>query len=72
MRGTPMIYSAQVTYQLKLLTTALFSMAMLQRRFSTVQWGALVSLMLGVAAVQLAFVQNDAAKGVPHPLHHHV
>ena len=53
-----------MTYQLKLLATALFSVAMLRRRFSWVQWGALLALMAGVATVQLAFVQHDAGKGL--------
>lgn len=43
----------QVTYQLKILTTALFSVLMLGRKLSSLQWGSLVILFVGVALVQL-------------------
>lgn len=43
----------QVTYQLKILTTALCSVAMLHKRLSTPQWVSLVLLMIGVSLVQL-------------------
>ncbi|XP_003745627.1 UDP-N-acetylglucosamine transporter [Galendromus occidentalis] len=43
----------QVTYQLKILTTALFSVLMLKRRLSIQQWVSLILLMSGVALVQL-------------------
>lgn len=42
----------QVCYQLKILTTALFSATMLQRKFSKTKWLALVILTMGVAIVQ--------------------
>lgn len=42
----------QVTYQLKILTTALFSVSMLGRKLGVYQWLSLLILMGGVAFVQ--------------------
>uniref|UniRef100_A0A915PZT0 Uncharacterized protein n=1 Tax=Setaria digitata TaxID=48799 RepID=A0A915PZT0_9BILA len=42
-----------VTYQLKILTTALFTVTILRRRLSLLQWLALVLLFGGIALVQL-------------------
>ncbi|KAL5471489.1 hypothetical protein EMCRGX_G029612 [Ephydatia muelleri] len=56
----------QVTYQLKILTTALFSVLMLKKSLSRVQWGSLVILMVAVALVQMpahGFNQGDALVG---------
>ncbi|WPH02217.1 udp-galactose transporter [Acrodontium crateriforme] len=43
----------QVTYQLKILTTALFSVTLLGRSLSIRKWISLVLLMVGVAIVQI-------------------
>ncbi|CAG5133607.1 unnamed protein product [Candidula unifasciata] len=43
----------QVTYQLKILTTAIFSVVMLKKLLSRLQWMSLVILFLGVAIVQM-------------------
>ena len=44
----------QVCYQLKILTTALFSAILLQRKFSALKWLSLVILTIGVAVVQIS------------------
>ncbi|KAJ3277231.1 hypothetical protein HK104_003524 [Borealophlyctis nickersoniae] len=43
----------QVTYQIKILTTALFSVLLLRRQLSKLKWAALLLLLVGVAMVQL-------------------
>ena len=43
-----------MTYQLKILTTALFSVFMLKKSLSRVQWVSLVILMIAVALVQVS------------------
>nr|CAG4641011.1 EOG090X098P [Eulimnadia texana] len=50
----------QVTYQLKILTTALFTVTILRRTLISTQWLALLLLLVGVAMVQLA--QTEPAK----------
>lgn len=45
--------SFQVLYQLKILTTAIFSVFLLGKSILPLQWGAIVILMFGVALVQL-------------------
>ncbi|BGP14015.1 hypothetical protein JCM10213_005600 [Rhodosporidiobolus nylandii] len=50
----------QVTYNLKILTTALFSVVLLRRRLSAKKWFALLFLAAGVGVVQL---QSTAASG---------
>ena len=44
----------QVTYQMKILTTALFSVLLLGKKLSALQLWSLVTLFVGVAAVQLS------------------
>lgn len=48
-----------MTYQLKILTTALFTVAILRRQLILTQWVALVILLLGVAMVQLAQTEPE-------------
>ncbi|XP_041126965.1 UDP-N-acetylglucosamine transporter-like isoform X2 [Polyodon spathula] len=52
----------QVTYQLKILTTALFSVSMLGKRLNTYQWLSLLILMTGVAFVQWPSDSLDSAQ----------
>ena len=47
-----LLINTQVTYQLKILTTALFSVAMLHKKLSLNQWFSLLCLMIGVTLVQ--------------------
>lgn len=44
--------TTQVTYQLKILTTALFSVTMLHTKLSTMKWFSLLVLVVGVTLVQ--------------------
>jgi len=58
----------QVTYQMKILTTAAFSVILLRKKLSTMQWISLLFLALGVGIVQIqAGVHNDAAGSPPTP-----
>ncbi|KAJ2218535.1 UDP-galactose transporter Gms1 [Coemansia sp. RSA 518] len=51
----------QVTYQLKILTTALCAVMMLGTRLSTQQWLSLVALTLGVILVQIPADRSNTA-----------
>lgn len=42
----------QITFQLKILTTAIFSVILMKKKLSIVQWLSLLLLMFGVALVQ--------------------
>ena len=55
----------QVTYQSKLLTTALVSVIMLQRRYSAKQWVCLTTLGLGVATVVLGAKEPEVEEDKP-------
>lgn len=48
----------QVTYQLKILTTALFSVLMLKKEITMKKWGALAMLALGVVLAQSSTVHD--------------
>ncbi|CAL8129709.1 unnamed protein product [Orchesella dallaii] len=50
----------QVTYQLKILTTAIFSIVMLRKKLIITQWTALLLLVLGVILVQLVQTEHKA------------
>lgn len=56
----------QVTYQLKILTTALFSVLMLHRTLSAKRWASLFLLTLGVAIVQLPAATKSISQGTHH------
>jgi UDP-sugar transporter A1/2/3 len=45
----------QVTYQLKILTTAVFSVFMLGKQLDSTKWISLVILMTGVSLAQVIF-----------------
>lgn len=62
--SVPSACRSQVTYQLKILTTALFSVLMLNRSLSRLQWASLLLLFTGVAIVQA----QQAGGGGPRPL----
>ena len=51
-----------MSYQLKILTTALFSVTMLQKSISKVQWLSLFMLFVGVSVVQLQSVDGPVAQ----------
>lgn len=51
----------QILYQLKILTTALFSATMLGRKFSALKWASLVILTIGVVLVQCSGSSDSGA-----------
>lgn len=55
----------QVTYQLKILTTAVFSVVILKRKLLITQWVALMVLVCGVVCVQMADTQPVKAVKLP-------
>ena len=59
----------QVCYQLKILTTALFSAILLQRTFSCMKWISLIVLTVGVAIVQLSG-SSDSNQHAANSDHH--
>lgn len=53
--------TCQVTYQLKILTTAVFSVLMLNKKLSRTQWVALFVLFIGVAMIETKTVSGHKA-----------
>lgn len=53
----------QVTYQLKILTTAMFAVAILRKKLFPTQWCSLVFLIVGVVMVQLAQSNGGTSVG---------
>lgn len=47
----------QVTYQLKILTTAFFAVIILHRKLALLKWVSLILLTCGVALVQVNFLK---------------
>ncbi|KAH8409145.1 hypothetical protein KR009_009107, partial [Drosophila setifemur] len=58
----------QVTYQLKILTTAMFAVVILRRKLLNTQWGALLLLVMGIVMVQLAQTDGPANSGTASPV----
>lgn len=56
----------QVTYQLKILTTAIFSVIMLRKTLTQRQWVALVILFVGISIVQLQPENTEHSQGTEH------
>jgi UDP-sugar transporter A1/2/3 len=59
----------QILYQVKILTTALFSVTMLGRKLSSRKWIALVFLTLGVSIVQMPASDSSVYSGMKDPDH---
>lgn len=74
------VASFQVAYQMKILTTAAFSVALLRKKLTSTKWLSLFFLAIGVAIVQIQTTATDQVhKNVPvgsahdsAPLHIHV
>ncbi|KIJ23171.1 hypothetical protein M422DRAFT_196262, partial [Sphaerobolus stellatus SS14] len=56
----------QVTYQMKILTTAVFSVLLLGRQLTRMRWLALVLLALGVGIVQIQSTASNDGHGHEH------
>lgn len=58
----------QVTYQMKILTTAAFSVALLRKKMSPNKWLSLFFLAIGVAIVQIQSAYGDAPGRYQQPV----
>lgn len=59
------VASFQVTYQMKILTTAAFSVALLRKKLSSSKWLSLFFLAIGVGIVQ---IQSSSSPHKEHPV----
>ncbi|RSH88899.1 hypothetical protein EHS25_002561 [Saitozyma podzolica] len=59
----------QVTYQMKILTTAFFSVVLLRKRLSKSKWASLVLLAMGVAIVQMQTTSSSTVSTPSSSLH---
>ena len=59
----------QVTYQMKILTTAGFSVVLLRKRLTSYKWLALLLLAIGVGIVQIQTGASRSALGHSHEMH---
>jgi len=69
------VASFQVTYQMKILTTAAFSVVLLRKKLTGVKWLALLFLAVGVGIVQIqtstgSSVGRSTGVGSAHEFHH--
>ncbi|KAG6829582.1 hypothetical protein H0H87_010823 [Tephrocybe sp. NHM501043] len=69
------VASFQVTYQMKILTTAAFSVALLRKKLSSTKWLSLFFLAIGVGIVQIQTSSGDTGPkpttvGSAHEYHH--
>lgn len=60
---------AQVTYQLKILTTAVLSVIMLRKQLTGLQWVSLILLFIGVAAVNVQANANPVHDAMQQGAH---
>ncbi|THG98634.1 hypothetical protein EW026_g3594 [Hermanssonia centrifuga] len=58
----------QVSYQMKILTTAAFSVVLLRKKLSTTKWLALLFLAIGVGVVQIQNVGHKSAESTEHDM----
>ncbi|KAH9842741.1 nucleotide-sugar transporter-domain-containing protein [Rhodofomes roseus] len=58
----------QVSYQMKILTTAAFSVVLLRRKLSPTKWLALLFLAIGVGIVQIQGGSSNKSESVSHEM----